>query len=393
MWPNRRILDLLGLELPILQAPMAGPVDSEMVIAVSEAGALGGLPCALMTPDKARAELGIIRQRTARPINVNFFCHKQPEEDAAREAAWKRCLEPHYVELGLDPGMPVPRSARAPFDDEFCAIVEEFRPEVVSFHFGLPDEVLLDRAKATGAKVLSSATTADEAVWLEARGCDAIIAQGSEAGGHRGIFLTDDVANQPGTFALVPQVVDAVTVPVIAAGGIADARGIVAAFALGASAVQIGTAYLFCPEAKVSARAQGRIARRQGRPHRCHQRLHRPSGAGHRQPHHARGRPDLRSRARISACWWRVGAFAGKGRAAGFGRLHFALVGAGRSARPGDAGRRTDPDAWRGSASAASPSLPAEAALQGAISASASGAPPRASPSASPRAVAVPSAA
>ena len=253
MWPDRRILDLLGLELPILQAPMAGPVDSEMVIAVSEAGGLGGLPCALMTPEKARAELGIIRQRTARPININFFCHKQPEEDPAREATWKRRLEPFYVELGLDPAAPAPRSARAPFDAEFCEIVEEFRPEVVSFHFGLPDAALLDRVKATGAKVLSSATTADEAVWLEERGCDAIIAQGAEAGGHRGIFLTHDVANQAGTFALVPQVVDAVRVPVIAAGGIADARGIVAAFALGASAVQIGTAYLFSPEAKVAA--------------------------------------------------------------------------------------------------------------------------------------------
>ena len=253
MWPDRRILDLLGLDLPILQAPMAGPVDSEMVIAVSEAGGLGGLPCALMTPEKARTELGVFRQRTSRPINVNFFCHQQPKDDPAREAGWKKLLEPYYVELGLDPAAPAPRSARAPFDAEFCAIVEEFRPEVVSFHFGLPDEALLDRVKATGAKVLSSATTADEAVWLEARGCDAIIAQGAEAGGHRGIFLTDDVANQPGTFALVPQVVDAVRVPVIAAGGIADARGIVAAFALGASAVQVGTAYLFCPEAKVPA--------------------------------------------------------------------------------------------------------------------------------------------
>lgn len=253
MWPDRRVLDLLGLDLPILQAPMAGPVDSEMVIAVSEAGGLGGLPCALMTPEKARTELGIIRQRTSRPINVNFFCHQQPKDDPAREAGWKKLLEPYYVELGLDPNAPAPCSARAPFDDEFCAIVEEFRPEVVSFHFGLPDEALLDRVKATDAKVLSSATTADEAVWLEARGCDAIIAQGAEAGGHRGIFLADDVANQPGTFALVPQVVDAVRVPVIAAGGIADARGIVAAFALGASAVQVGTAYLFCPEAKVPA--------------------------------------------------------------------------------------------------------------------------------------------
>lgn len=253
MWPDRRLLELLGLELPILQAPMAGPVGSEMVIAVSEAGGLGGLPCALMNPAQARTELGIVRQRTSRPININFFCHKPAQEDAARETAWKRRLEPFYIELGLDPVAPAPRSARAPFDAEFCEIVEEFRPEVVSFHFGLPDEALLDRVKATGAKVLSSATTADEAVWLEARGCDAIIAQGAEAGGHRGIFLTNDVANQPGTFALVPQVVDAVTVPVIAAGGIADARGIVAAFALGASAVQIGTAYLFCPEAKVAA--------------------------------------------------------------------------------------------------------------------------------------------
>ncbi|CAI2935362.1 NAD(P)H-dependent flavin oxidoreductase [Aminobacter niigataensis] len=253
MWPDRRILDLLGLDLPILQAPMAGPVDSEMVIAVSEVGGLGGLPCALMSPEKTRTELGIIRQRTSRPISVNFFCHRQPEEDLARESAWKRRLKPFYLELGLDPAAPTPRSARAPFDAEFCEIVEEFRPEVVSFHFGLPDAGLLDRVKATGAKVLSSATTADEAVWLEQHGCDAIIAQGAEAGGHRGIFLTDDVANQAGTFALVPQVVDAVKVPVIAAGGIADARGIVAAFVLGASAVQIGTAYLFCPEAKVAA--------------------------------------------------------------------------------------------------------------------------------------------
>lgn len=253
MWPDRRILDLLGLDLPILQAPMAGPVDSEMVVAVSEAGGLGGLPCALMTLEKARAELGIVRQRTSQPINVNFFCHRPPHEDAAREAAWKKRLEPFYLELGLDPAAPAPRTGRAPFDDDFCAMVEEFRPEVVSFHFGLPEGRLLDRVKATGAKVLSSATTADEAVWLEQHGCDAIIAQGAEAGGHRGIFLTDDVASQAGTFALVPQVVDAVKVPVIAAGGIGDARGIVAAFALGASAVQIGTAYLFCPEAKVPA--------------------------------------------------------------------------------------------------------------------------------------------
>lgn len=253
MWPDERIQNLLGIELPIIQAPMAGPVLSDMVVAVAEAGGLGSLPCALLSPDQFRTELGIVRQRTSKPINVNFFCHKPPKQDADRETAWRRRLAGYYVELGIDPEAPVPTSDRTPFDSELCELIEEFRPEIVSFHFGLPEEALLDRVKATGAKVLSSATTVAEARWLEDRGCDAIIAQGSEAGGHRGMFLTDDIASQLGTMALVPQVVDAVKVPVIAAGGIADARGIVAAFALGASAVQIGTAYLFCPEARIAA--------------------------------------------------------------------------------------------------------------------------------------------
>jgi len=253
MWPDRRVQDLFGIDLPIIQAPMAGPVLSEMVIAVAEAGALGSLPCAMLSQEQLRTELGIIRQRTSRPINVNFFCHAPPEPDAAREAGWRRRLESYYVELGLDPRAPVPASNRMPFDVASCDLVEEFRPEVVSFHFGLPEKGLLARVKATGAKVISSATTVDEARWLEDAGCDAIIAQGFEAGGHRGIFLGEDISTQVGTMALVPQVVDAVRVPVIAAGGIADARGIVAAFALGAAAVQIGTAYLFCPEAKVPA--------------------------------------------------------------------------------------------------------------------------------------------
>src|SRR2546428_466043 len=134
-----------------------------------------------------------------------------------------------------------------------CDVVEETKPEVVSFHFGLPEAGLLQRLKAGRFLVMSSATTAAEARWLEARGVDAVIAQGNEAGGHRGTFLSDDIATQAGTFALVPQVVDAVNVPVIAAGGISDARGIAAAFALGASGVQMGTAFLFCPEAKISA--------------------------------------------------------------------------------------------------------------------------------------------
>ena len=253
MWPTRRFLDLVGIELPIIQAPMAGSVSSEMVIAVSEAGGLGSLPCAMLSPDQIRAELGIIRQRTSQPINLNFFCHEPPKVDSAREQAWKERLKPYYEELGLDPQAPVPTSVRMPFDSASCDLVEEFTPEVVSFHFGLPERTLLERVRATGAKIISSATSVDEARWLEAQGCDAIIAQGYEAGGHRGMFLTHDISTQAGIMALVPQVVDAVKVPVIAAGGITDARGIVAAFALGASAVQMGTAFLFCPEAKVSA--------------------------------------------------------------------------------------------------------------------------------------------
>src|SRR3979490_1300374 len=182
----------------------------------------------------------------------NFFCHTPPRADANRERVWRQRLQRYYVEFGLEQNMPVPSANRASFDDKMCDLVIEFHPEVVSFHFGLPEEKLVQRVRDTGAKIVSSATSVDEARWLEDRGCDAIVAQGYEAGGHRGIFLTEDVSTQSGTMALVPQVVDAVKVPVIAAGGIADARGIVAAFALGASAVQLGTAYLLCPEARIS---------------------------------------------------------------------------------------------------------------------------------------------
>jgi len=260
MWPDSRLLDLFGIELPILLAPMAGPVLAEMAVAVANAGGLGSLPCALLSPEQTRAELEKIRQGANRPINVNFFCHTPPVFDEAREMAWRQRLRPYYLELDVDPDGPIPVSNRAPFDDTLCSLVEEYRPEIVSFHFGLPEASLLQRVKATGAKVISSATTVREAVWLEERGCDAIIAQGFEAGGHRGIFLDDDISKQVGTMALVPQMVDAVKVPVIAAGGIADGRGIVAALALGAAAVQIGTAYMFCPEAKLSATARQALA-------------------------------------------------------------------------------------------------------------------------------------
>jgi nitronate monooxygenase len=214
----------------------------------------------MITAEKAREQINIVRQRVTAPINLNFFCHTAVAADPAREAGWKARLKPYYRELGLDPEAPVALANRAPFDEAMCALVEEMKPEVVSFHFGLPDSTLLKRVKAAGSIVISSATTVKEAIWLEENGADVIIAQGAEAGGHRGMFLTENITQQPGTFALVPQVADAVKVPVIAAGGIADGRGIAAAFALGASGVQIGTAYLRCPESKVIAPARAALA-------------------------------------------------------------------------------------------------------------------------------------
>jgi nitronate monooxygenase len=263
MWPDRRLIDLFKTEFPIVLAPMAGVMDAELVIAVAQGGGLGSLPSAMLSPEKAREQVNIIRQRVSAPVNMNFFCHKPVQLDAESEARWKQRLASYYGEHGLDPAAPIKAANRAPFDAGFCEVVEELKPEVVSFHFGLPEPALLARVKAAGCLVISSATTVKEAVWLERNGVDAVIAQGAEAGGHRGMFLTDNIGEQPGTFALVPQVVDAVKVPVIASGGIADGRGIAAAFALGASGVQIGSAYLRCPESKVSA--AGRAALAEGR--------------------------------------------------------------------------------------------------------------------------------
>jgi nitronate monooxygenase len=251
MWPDRRLLDLFKVEHPIVLAPMAGAMDTELAIAVAQAGGLGSLPVALLNEQKMRAEMETFRAAAAKPVNLNFFVHNPPELNNAREHAWREQLEPYYRELGIDPAAPVPSSNRTPFDAALCAAVEDLKPEVVSFHYGLPEPALLKRVKATGCVVISSATTVAEARWLEANGCDAVIAQGYEAGGHRGMFLTDNLATQVGTFALVPQIADAVKLPVIAAGGIGDARAIAAAFALGAAGVQIGTAYLFCPESKI----------------------------------------------------------------------------------------------------------------------------------------------
>ena len=244
---------LLGTELPIVQAPMAGAQGSALAIAVCNAGGLGSLPCAMLGVDALRAELAAIRSQTAGPYNVNFFCHPTAEPSVQKEQAWRATLAPYFAEYGIDPSTIGAGPARRPFSTEALAVLEEFRPAVVSFAFGLPSEDLLRRARAMGAKILASATTVDEARWLEAHGVDAVVVQGLEAGGHRAMFLSQNLDTQLGTFALLPQVVHAVKVPVVAAGGIADAKGVAAAFALGAAAVQIGTAYLLCPEATTSA--------------------------------------------------------------------------------------------------------------------------------------------
>jgi nitronate monooxygenase len=242
-----------GIELPIVQAPMAGVQGSALAVAVSNAGGLGSLPCAMLSPDAIRQELAAIRAKTTKPFNVNFFCHTQPEPSVEREAAWRAALSPYFSEYGIDLGAIAPGPGRLPFNAESADVLSEFRPPVVSFHFGLPASDLLERVRSWGAKILSSATTVDEARWLEAQGVDAVIAQGLEAGGHRGLFLTTDLSTQIGTFALVPQIVRAVRIPVIAAGGIGDAKGVAAAMALGAAGVQVGTAYLLCHEATTSA--------------------------------------------------------------------------------------------------------------------------------------------
>lgn len=252
---------ILPSRLPIVQAPMAGAQGAALAIAVCEAGGLGSLPCAMLTPAQLREQIALVRSRTAAPFNVNFFCHAPPAPDAPAEARWLAALAPYYAEAGVDPASRASGAGREPFDAAMCEVIEETKPAVVSFHFGLPDEALQERVRRTGALILSSATTVAEARWLEARGVDAIIAQGREAGGHRGMFLSTDVDAQPGLFALLPQVVDAVGKPVIAAGAIADGRGIAAAFALGAAAVQIGTAYLRTPQATISSLHRAALAR------------------------------------------------------------------------------------------------------------------------------------
>jgi nitronate monooxygenase len=249
---QQRFLDHFQTTFPLIQAPMAGVQDHRLAVAVCNAGGLGSLPAAMLSLDTLRTELTQLSSKTEKPFNINFFCHTPPEFDPAREQTWRAALKPYYDELSVDAKSIPTGPGRAPFTSEAAEVLEAFKPAVVSFHFGLPAADLLARVRSWGSKIISSATTVEEALWLEAQGVDAVIAQGLEAGGHRGHFLEHDLTRQSGTFALLPQIVQVAKIPVIAAGGICDANGVAAAFALGASAVQVGTAYMLCDEATTS---------------------------------------------------------------------------------------------------------------------------------------------
>ncbi|WP_137169552.1 nitronate monooxygenase family protein [Marinomonas sp. FW-1] len=248
-----RICEWLGIDSPIIQAPMAGVQDSALAIAVSKAGGLGSLPCAMLSVDDIAHQVSLIKAATAKPYNLNFFCHKTAEYDEQKHQQWRALLKPYFDEFSGQYDESVKAASRMPFSHDIADAIEAFAPPVISFHFGLPDPDLLARIKRWGTKVLSSATTLEEAIWLEENGADGVIAQGVEAGGHRGMFLSNDVSTQVGLFSLLPQIVNRVAIPVVAAGGVCDARSINGALALGAGAVQIGTSYLLCDEAKTSA--------------------------------------------------------------------------------------------------------------------------------------------
>ena len=246
----------LNIEFPLIQAPMAGVQDHRLAIAVAQGGGLGSLPCAMLTPEQLHEQLTAYRTATQQPINVNFFAHTLPTVDAAQERAWMTLLAPYHAEFGINPLHIAAGASRAPFSHAMADVLAPFKPEVVSFHFGLPASDLLDRVKSWGSYIMSTATSVVEARWLERNGVNAVIAQGVEAGGHQGLFLTNDaldIGELMGLFSLLPRIVKSVHVPVVAAGGIADAQGIRAAMRLGASAVQIGTSYLLCDETKTSA--------------------------------------------------------------------------------------------------------------------------------------------
>ena len=240
-WPVQEFLRLTGARVPIVQAPMAGAGGVALAAAAIRGGAVGSLPCAMLTPDQIRAQVAEVRAQAEGPLNLNFFCHRLGE--APDEAAWRATLQPFYEKEGVGPP-DTPPPLRAPFDESMCAVIEEVEPEIVSFHFGLPDPELVARVQRAGALVIGNATTRAEAKFLTDF-ADRVIAQGFEAGGHAGYFL--DGYRPEGTLPLLRKVAldaDLPLVPAIAAGGIADAEGIVAALMLGAGAVQLPKATL-----------------------------------------------------------------------------------------------------------------------------------------------------
>ena len=261
---THRFLDL-DLKAPLLQAPMAGVQDHRLAVAVCNAGGLGALPTATLSLAQLDQELRALARGTQAPFNVNFFSHTPPPEDAPALARWHATLTPYYRELGLNPDDLPQGAGRQPFGPAAAEVLEAHRPAVVSFHFGLPEAALLRRVKSWGSRVLSSATTLAEALWLQAQGVDAVIAQGLEAGGHRGHFLSHDLSEQMGTFALVAQLSQALHIPVIAAGGVANTQAVRAALSLGAQAVQVGTAFLCADEATTSALHRAALRSPEGR--------------------------------------------------------------------------------------------------------------------------------
>ena len=253
----------------LIQAPMAGSQNHRLAAAVFLAGGLGSIPAAMLTAEQLQDELSAFKDAIAAekakanakaiqlgvllPVNVNFFCHTPPTEQLEKEAAWRQQLTPLYQAHGIDPQSVGSGLGRAPFSEESLKLMGQFKPAVVSFHFGLPKAEWVQQLKSWGIQIWSSATTVQEAQWLEQQGVDAVIAQGLEAGGHRGMFLSEDLSTQMGFMALLPQIIKAVKLPVIAAGGISTAAAVSAAKALGANAVQVGTAFLTSHEATTSA--------------------------------------------------------------------------------------------------------------------------------------------
>jgi nitronate monooxygenase len=250
MWPDTRLCDLLGIDHPIIQAPMAGTTGPEIVAAVSNAGGMGSHGCATLPLDVLEKEMYAISGLTNRPVNLNFFCHTPPQMEPGHHEALLTALAPYYEAAGVDAPNDLPVPNFDTFGEAHLELLLRHPPAVVSFHFGLPERHAVTALKDAGCKILCSATTVEEALWLAERGVDAIIAQGWESGGHRGVFLELENDAQVGLFSLLPQIVDAVDLPVIAAGGIADGRGIVAALTLGAAGVQIGTAFITAPDAR-----------------------------------------------------------------------------------------------------------------------------------------------